>query len=170
MIDFHRREWLVACGVALTAGSAGCLSQIDRLAPDYQARSLKLRFGSASQTINNYELTGRIDTTGEGNEQEYLIFNNVTIIGYSAGGERLCSTRIGDVPANTEQPFRLTCPELPSEIVADAEESPCDPSTSFSKLVRTSDEADDAAYAISTVRCETTTGANQLHGRNESVQ
>lgn len=141
----RRRDLLAASIAVIIPGASGCL---DRFRPNNRARSIDLTIESVNETDSTNPISGVVSIRAEGGDDQWRTFHDVTVVGYTTDGDRLCTESLGDLRSADEPSFRLECPALPDRIVIEAEESPCVDRTYFDAAVLDGADDGERAYQI----------------------
>lgn len=90
------------------------------------------------------------ETSISGGTDEWQTFHNVTLLGYSVSGERVCRAELGTIEASEPprlEPVVVDCDEYPVVFTYEADESPCDKDTRIGNAIdRTPNDGESLFY------------------------
>lgn len=144
MIDDQRRNILrgtpAIFSMTVLSGCGRLLSVADDSPSE---RTLWLEPGDLEQSDEGYVIHAEVNVFLRGDkfaEAEDRGFHDVTVLGYAANGELICSKSIGDIPTEpTKEATRtieLQCRDVPKLVTFKAAESPCETDTTIHLMVR----------------------------------
>lgn len=125
MIKITRRTFLSSSSLFVLGTLAGCPDSPPR------QRELVLRhIEVTNRSDGGVRLRVSVENLGTGSPPEWATFTNVSLIGYTAGGEVTCQKDIGTVePGPASSLLNLKCEQFPVILTFSADQGPCDEDT-----------------------------------------